>query len=71
MEAQKPKMIKLKPVNGAKIPDPKTRKIIDAEIGILVDENDIFWHRRIEDGSMELVVEEKKPVQEKKVSTTK
>lgn len=48
-------MILIKPKNGAQVLDSKTRKPVDSEKGIMVDESDVYWHRRVLDGSMEVV----------------
>lgn len=54
-------IVKIKPASPElKIRDPKTKEIIPVE-GKLVEMNS-FWHRRIKDGDMVIVVADKPEV---------
>lgn len=59
-------MIHLVPVEGARVRDPKSNKLLDKN-GIKLETLDTFYTRRIKDGSMiEVAAEEKAPQESKK-----
>jgi len=53
----------IKPKNDKQIPDPVRGGYLPAEGGT-VDDNDIYWQRRINDGDVEIVTETKKTAKE-------
>jgi hypothetical protein len=48
----------IKPKKGKQIPDPVRGGFLP-ETGANVDENDIYWHRRLSDGDVEIAKPEK------------
>jgi Protein of unknown function (DUF2635) len=45
-------MIRIMPAEGLKIRDPVTHLFIDPVDGLDVDENDLYWSRRLRDGDV-------------------